>query len=161
MHDRFPIYWTIVPGAMLNPWEEEIVNSAVDYYNTLASLVGVPALFLRDPLAPILEITRNPYPANPKKWGSARCPEPAHWPIKRVHSCTIELHPRWFECGWAGRKENLVRHELGHVLGFSHATSIFSLMHPDYCTAWWRPWRIDFAEDERSALARYWNPSAR
>lgn len=77
-----------------------------------------------------------------------------NWPCAWA---TIELYPRWLDSLWWTRKENLVRHELAHLLGFSHTDTWYSVMHPKLCTGWW-PWGLSLLSDEKNELIRYWRP---
>lgn len=152
--ERLPIYYKVDRAARLAGWEVEIVRSAARYFDKLAPELGLKRLFVEDVLAPVLTITRTPYPRDPESWGYLVRPEPENWPCTWA---TIELYPKWFNSAWSARKGNLIRHEFAHLLGFSHSDSWYSVMHPKLCTGWW-PWGLPLLPGEKRELVRHWRP---
>lgn len=157
-----PVLWGFAPE--FPPGSREVVRRGFDYVNRMARrklfahISGLGPMREPPPMG-VVVAKGQPTPAQEAAGARARVvfPKEGGWDWAR-----LELLPDWFALnarvpfGIFGdaRRENHIRHEVMHLLGFCHSARRASIMHPAFSS----PWRFWFGRslstEERAELWR-------
>jgi hypothetical protein len=141
-------------AGLLEAWEVRPIGfsaaMAEEVTEAVRWLEGAGGIYFTSTGAPSRYTNRLLYIENVDPW--AEGPRGVHaFTLQGDEYTSIGVFGSWARLTFAAARENLIRHELLHALGFEHTSNPLSLMHPQ--VGWW-PVRRGLLPGEREELRR-------